>query len=108
MARGVPAGATRQYQVAIWKLTPCSVKVGTSGSEGSRFGPLTASARSLPALIRDKDAAGDEKPACKRLPMMSTLDSAADLYGTCCIFSPVLCRTISILKWPAEPMPQEP
>ena len=51
MAAGVPAGASRPYQAS--SVNPgfiASAMVGTSGNCALRFGPVTASARSLPAL----------------------------------------------------------
>ena len=51
-AAGVPAGANTPYQVLTSKsLKPDSATVGTSGSDELRLAEVTASGRSLPALI---------------------------------------------------------
>src|ERR1035437_838220 len=47
---GVPAGASVPYQVCTSNHgMPDSAAVGTSGIAAARFGPSTASARSVPA-----------------------------------------------------------
>jgi hypothetical protein len=52
ISRGVPAGASRPYQIDIRNpLTPASSAVGTSGSVATRLGESTASGRTLPCLI---------------------------------------------------------
>ncbi len=49
-SRGAPLGAKNANQVASSSIaTPCSLKVGTSGSTCVRSWPDTASARTLPA-----------------------------------------------------------
>jgi hypothetical protein len=56
MAAGVPAGArTPNHDYASYPGSPASAIVGTSGSAGARARDVTASARSLPALICGSD-----------------------------------------------------
>src|SRR3990167_403802 len=51
-AAGVPAGAKSPYQVLTSKsLKPDCATVGTSGRDELRWAEVTASGRSLPALI---------------------------------------------------------
>ena len=51
MASGVPAGASMPAQVLPAKPEkPCSMKVGTSGTAGSRCSPATPISRILPSL----------------------------------------------------------
>ena len=52
MGLGVPAGATRPYQLLTSKPgRPASLKLGTSGTAGERACPDTASALSRPLLM---------------------------------------------------------
>ena len=52
IAGGVLAGAIKLYQfVARYPGKPSSAMVGTSGKSAARLEPVTASARSFPALI---------------------------------------------------------
>ncbi len=54
---GVPGGAITPHQVVMSKsLRPASATVGTSGSSGNRFGPVTASARDLPEVMKGSAA----------------------------------------------------
>ena len=48
---GVPAGAARPYHWVMTTSIPDSLRVGTSGSEGTRLSELTASSLSLPPVI---------------------------------------------------------
>ena len=57
MSRGVPAGATSEFQPSTAASTPLSRSVGTSGNSGERMPPDEATARICPASIADLSAA---------------------------------------------------
>ncbi|KAG1578935.1 hypothetical protein G6F46_015727 [Rhizopus delemar] len=77
---GVRAGAASAYQPTkdTWAM-PASVKVGTSGSCGTRCSPVTASARTLPA--RTCGAADDtvSTPNATSPPIMAVINCALPL-----------------------------
>ena len=85
---------------------PASASVGRSGRAGSRFAPVVASARSLPALICGRG--GDvvehhvhlaaEKVGHRR---------AAPLYGICRMLVSVICVNIAADMWMLVPLPLE-
>ena len=75
-----PAGAIIMcHEDASNPARPVSATVGTSGSTGKRCGVDTASARSLPSLIKVTTVAGSEKIMSMRPPMMSLIASAGPL-----------------------------
>ena len=52
ISRGVFAGANRPFQLRVSRpATPASAMVGTSGSTGERFVPVTPSGRIEPLLM---------------------------------------------------------
>ena len=61
MASGVLAGANRPCQLVTTTSMPCSLSVGTSGSDFTRLSPVTARALRLPPLICDTAGGSDEK-----------------------------------------------
>ena len=80
----------------------------TSGMVDRRFGPLMASALTLPAWISGNAEAVAENATWMTPPARSVLAAADDLYGTWRIFTPVCCLSASMLRWPPEPLPHEP
>src|SRR5260370_39136431 len=61
MASGVLAGTNSPCQPFTTTSMPCSLSVGTSGSDLMRFSRVTASARRLPALIWVTAGGSEEK-----------------------------------------------
>src|SRR5918993_2668032 len=74
MASGVLGGANRPCQPVTATSTPCSLSVGTSGSELTRFSPVTASALSLPALIW-LTAGGSEEKFMVMMPLITSISA---------------------------------
>ena len=71
MASGVLAGANRPCQPFTTTSMPCSLSVGTSGSDLMRFSPVTASALRLPALIW-LTAGGSEEKFMVMMPLITS------------------------------------
>src|SRR5262249_8492022 len=107
IARGVPRATTTPYQPVVWKSYPYSATVGTSGSNGVRFVPPTASARSLPDFTNG--SAGDRPlNIMETSPAMSAVCAgAAPLYGTCRICTPADRLNSSPAMWMPVPVPPE-
>ena len=77
-AAGVPAGAKTPYQVLTSKpLKPDSATVGTSGSEELRLAEVTASGRSLPALIWPM-AEGRDETSNSTLPASASISAGLE------------------------------
>ena len=80
---GVPAGATSPFKSSdSWPGKPDSVVVGTSGKSGERLALVTASARSLPSLIRAAAGGSAMKAIGVWLPSVELISGAAPWNGT--------------------------
>ncbi|MNT10116.1 hypothetical protein D3C72_1449310 [compost metagenome] len=80
---------------------------GTSGSTGERFSPLTASARSLPALMCASAEGRLANTIGNCPPSTSLMAGATPLYGTCCSEMPPMLLSISPSRWLSVPLPAE-
>src|SRR5438128_378921 len=91
IAAGVPAGARIPYhEPASYPGSPDSASVGTSGSNAERFFPVTASARSLPALMCGRIATMVPNMSWTSPLSRSTIAGDTPLYGTCTIRTPAI------------------
>ncbi len=82
MSRGVPAGASMPAQVLLVNPgKPCSMKVGTSGSTGSRRSLATPISRTLPALPWLMSPVGASKKSWIWPPIRSVSAGTAPRYG---------------------------
>ena len=62
---GVPAGASKPiHEIALKPGSALSARVGTSGRAATRLSPVTASARSLPALMWPEASSTVIKDSC--------------------------------------------
>ena len=105
---GVPFGAMSPiHTYASYPATPDSATVGTSGSCGDRVDPVTASGRSLPALMCPTMPAvpGIEAITCPA--RRSVVACPLPLYGTCDSCMPVIDASIAMNRcWPL-PLPDD-
>ena len=108
VAAGVAAGTTTPCQVIASKPgTPASEIVGSSGTVAERCAPVTASARSLPALIYGIAEAevANISWACPAITSVSA--GCAPLYGMCSIWTPVIALKSSPARCAAAPLPED-
>src|SRR3989338_3282649 len=106
---GVPAGANRPYQVLTSKsLKPDSATVDTLGREELRWADVTASGRSLPALIWPM-AEGRDDTSRSTLPASASINAGFDpLYGMWLSLTPAAFSNRSPARWMDVPLPGEP
>src|SRR5213592_3662151 len=99
----------RPYQVDISTPgTPASASVGTSGSSAERFGVITASALTLPPLMKLMADEVVSKSGWICPPTRSVSACDEPLYGTWKIFVPVARAKASQARCWVLPMPEEP
>src|SRR5436190_23717553 len=91
MAGGVPVGAsTPNHDEASKPGIPDSATVGTLGSAAARVNEVTASARSLPALMCGSAEGRLSNINCTCPPIRSCNACELPLYGICVMLTPVL------------------
>src|SRR6516162_9201412 len=73
-----------------------------------RVAPVTASARSVPALTYDNAEPGVVNTICTWPAIKSVIAGASPRYGTSAILRPALMLNSAPATWPVEPMPPEP
>ena len=88
-------------------MTPASATVGTSGSSGSRLAPVTASARSFPALMCGKAEGMLSNIIITWPPSRSVIAGALPLYGMCRMSTCARYLNISPDMWMLVPLPDE-
>src|SRR4029453_15257097 len=102
------AGAsTPNHDEASKPGNPASATVGTSGSAGARVLEVTASARSLPALICGSDGGRLSNISCTWPLRRSAKAGALPLYGTCVICTPAITLKSSPDRWIDVPLPDD-
>src|SRR5882762_1235357 len=108
-ARSMPFGpSTPEYSTMSKSGSPASIMVGTSGAAATRFGVVTASARSLPALAFDTAGGMVENTNVTSPPRIACVAGLLPLYGTCSTSTPAACFSISADRWTMVPLPEEP
>src|SRR6516165_5278641 len=73
-----------------------------------RVAPVTASARSVPALTYDIAEPGVVNTICTWPAIKSVIAGASPRYGTSAILRPAIMLNSAPATWPVEPMPPEP
>ena len=84
-----------------------SPTVGTSGSASERVAVVTASARTLPALMVSIDSGKGLNITCTWPPSRSVSAGAPPRYGTCSMSMPVIILNSSPPTWDALPVPPD-
>ena len=78
-----------------------------SGSASERVAVVTASARSLPALMYSIEEDMGANMTCTCPPSRSVSAGAAPRYGTCTMSTPAIILNSSPATWGAVPLPAE-
>src|SRR6266511_398703 len=84
-----------------------SATVGSSGSTSERVVLVTASPRSLPALMYSADVGTLSNITCTCPPSKSVSASAPPRYGTCTMSTPVIILNSSPDIWIVDPLPED-
>ena len=106
---GVPVTTATPNQPRFSKpATPASDTVGTSGSEGDRVRPVTASGRSLRSRRKLIDAPRFGAAQSIWPPIRSVMATTSPLYGTCTESIFAKYSKLSAARWTWLPTPAEP
>ena len=89
-------------------LRPASSSVGTSGSADERLAVVTASARSLPALMCGSTGVMVSNDIVIWPPSRSVVSGPLPLYGMCSSSVPVMFSNCVPIRCCAVPLPLEP
>src|SRR5688572_15091116 len=105
---GVPALVISPNQPSKTQSgTPASTIVGSCGNADERLLLLTASGRTLPALMWGEARIAGANVISRRPERISVIASAKPLNGTCTILMPAVLRKISPLMCEFEPIPAD-
>jgi hypothetical protein len=86
-------------QLTTWYPGTVSAIAGRSGNEGERFGPVTASPRSLPSFTCGESGTALEMVSLTWPASMSVTIGPTPLYGICTRSSPAMLLNSSMARW---------
>src|SRR5439155_1872013 len=100
--------STPEYSTMSKSGSPASIMVGTSGAAATRFGVVTASARSLPAFECEIAGGMVENTNVTSPPRIACVAGLLPLYGTCSTSTPAADFSISPQRCTMVPLPEDP